>query len=206
MAEYSYRALDSQGRSQEGVVKARSQAQVRTYLLREGLSPLHIAPVQDPILASQRRPKARNFKGPGWQQRLASLRFDSPPVWALCGVLAVMGLASFQWKSWKNPTKTVGAAALKAQSCRYEVQGEIVGRIRPEDSLTLVFPEIPLQIRRRWKELEHPEPRKFYWPVEFRSQVVPTRCYLRLGERNLGREQGIASIKEKIDWGLLSTR
>lgn len=198
--EFCYRAMDAQGKSREGVVKAVSPAQVKAYLASQGLTAVRIDPRSTPT-ASPASPLRRQFRGPNGLQRLPELRLDNGRVWGGCALLGLLGLAWMNFQPGTNGTNRPGNVANEVRSYRVEVRGEVVGPVPARLPVTLVFPQIPYQLRRRWNELEHPKPQEFRWKVEFRSEVPASQCFLRLGKQQEGRRQQVLPGLDKLDLG-----
>jgi hypothetical protein len=198
--EFCYRALDAQGQSREGVVKAVSPAQVKAYLASQGLTAVRIDARRTPT-ASPVSPRRRQFRGPSGLQRLPEVRLDSGKVWGVCALLAVLGLAWMNLQPETNGTRRPSNVASEARNYRLEIRGEVIGSVPARLPVTLVFPQIPYQLRRRWNELEHPKPHEFRWRVEFRSEVPASQCFLRLGKQQESRRQQVLPGVDKLDLG-----
>ncbi len=198
--EFCYRALDAQGKSREGVVKAVSPAQVKAYLASQGLTAVRIDARSNPT-APTRTIRRRQFRGPGRLQSLPEVRLDNGKVWGSCALLAALGLAWMNFQPQASGGGRSANPANEARSYRLEVRGEVVGTVPPMLPVTLVFPQIPYQLRRRWKELEHPKPHEFRWKVEFRSEVPASQCFLRLGKQQQSRALQVAPGVDKLDLG-----
>ena len=207
--EFCYRALDAKGEATEGVVKALSTAQVRAYLLKQGLKAVRVER-RYPSPETVQKPgpvRARSFRGPSWRERLPELRLDSAFIWGMCAVLGLIGVAWMRLPALAS-RRPSGKNRSELRIYRVEVRGEIVGKISPSSVLTLVFPQIPYQLRKRWQQLEHPQPQQFLWKFEFRAESLATQCYLRLGKSKDSRKQQLHASPQwqTLDLGVLSAR
>jgi hypothetical protein len=90
-------------------------------------------------------------------------------------------------------------------SFEVKVNGKVVGLTSAQLQTTrvmLYFPQMPYQVTRTWKQLDHPQASSFVLPVRVRAACPASLCQLRLqvGERRVeGGKVRVEASAQEVD-------
>lgn len=119
----------------------------------------------------------------------------------MIGLLCLLGVAGALWFLSRLSTPTADRAGHSASQeplneFDVKVEGEITGASPAElraARITLYLPQMPLQLSRRWEQLEHPTSNAFVLPLQLKAPCPASLCLLRVQlagkELEAGRQQ-----------------